>query len=404
MLKYSFEDSDRLAEALETKWVRRVSGFYRCSLDEKGYFANLDWEPANLFYLECACDLYHILVNDEIGVSFIGSDRRGMLFNEISRELEQLISSNEKGWVGNLGPKNVFRFTSCCHSMVREFFTLFGRMCATRQGRKLLDSTQVFVHLSLLGSCKSLDYLSRLVVTGLAFTDKGFLSRNLIQIWTTTGNCSNSLRQYIHNLLLILLRSDPGEFLRWGVNIVVNQLLLEETPCENIVKVLEEAIQDPVILQAVCAKGPNLVSIPSTSRIPVRLLAVSDGIKFMASKNLLSPLIEKMLTGGGLEEYSATIENSFSRAMSKTGREESHLQPIVIPVVDKAGTRNSEYGRDSGNLEGITGNGLFGGEAVDLEGLMRIPWNIEVKLTSQAGYSSAGQARDEFLRVDSYLG
>ena len=32
-----------------------------------GYFANMDWEPANLFYLQCLCEVYAILLNDPKG-------------------------------------------------------------------------------------------------------------------------------------------------------------------------------------------------------------------------------------------------------------------------------------------------------------------------------------------------
>ena len=389
MLKYNFNDSDRLSEALDTKWVRRISGFYRCSLDEKGYFANLDWEPANLFYLECACDLYHVLVNDEIGVSFIGSDRRGMLFNEVARELEQLIASTDKGWNGSGGTKNVFRFTSCAHSMVREFFTLLGRMCVTKPGRKLLDSTCVFSHLSVLGSCRALDYLSRLVITSLTFTDKGFLSLNLIQIWTTTGNCSSTLKSFIHNILLALLRSDPAEFLRWGVSIISNQLLLEESPSDSILTLLQESIQDHIVLRSLISKRPNLASFPLDSSIFVRILAVEDGVQYAVNRNILSPLLD-YAQSRGFKEYSNLIENALGKALAKKVSP-SQLQPIVIPI-------DPEMSRSTASTD------LFGGESVDLEGLLRIPWNIEVKLTSQAGYSATGQARDEYLRVDTFLG
>jgi hypothetical protein len=53
-----------------------------------GYFANLEWEPCNLQYLDCAFNLYQVLVTDSNGINFLGGDRRGMLFNEMARELE----------------------------------------------------------------------------------------------------------------------------------------------------------------------------------------------------------------------------------------------------------------------------------------------------------------------------
>jgi rapamycin-insensitive companion of mTOR len=400
MIKYSFTDSDRLAEALETKWVRRVSGFYRCTADEKGYFANLEWDPANLFYLECACDLYAVLVSYDNGVNFLGSDRRGMLFNEMASELEQL-ASGDRGWAG-AGPKNMFRIMAVSQCMVRELFTLVGRMCASRPGRRLLDSTAVFNHLSCLGNHKQLDYLSRIVITGLAFTDRGFLSQNLVQIWTSSDNCSHSMRIYVHSLMLALLRSHPEEFLRWGVNVVCSQLLLEEIPSAPLVKVFEEAVQDPTTLRAIIAKRPNLSILPADCGVSIRMLSTAEGYEYLSNKDALQPMLD------GWEErissYPLRVERSVATALSKDGS--LTLNPIVIPAVDAAGLRISDYYPSSGsNAAASSGSSnvasVLAGEAVDLEGLLRIPWGIEVKLTTQS-YSAGSNS--EYLRIDTFLG
>ena len=62
MLEYCFKNPERLSDALKTKWVKRVSGFYRCTVDEKAYFANCEWGVGNMQYMECACNMYHVLV------------------------------------------------------------------------------------------------------------------------------------------------------------------------------------------------------------------------------------------------------------------------------------------------------------------------------------------------------
>ena len=92
----SFEGENRLQLAMNTKWIRRISGFYRCSSDGRGYFACLPWDLANLTYCECACSLYHLLTIDPLGQSFLKQDRRGMLFNEIASELKLVIDSVDK--------------------------------------------------------------------------------------------------------------------------------------------------------------------------------------------------------------------------------------------------------------------------------------------------------------------
>lgn len=53
--------SKRLQEAMKTKWIRRVSGFFRCSSDEKAYFARIPWDLVNMTFLDCGSLLYDIL-------------------------------------------------------------------------------------------------------------------------------------------------------------------------------------------------------------------------------------------------------------------------------------------------------------------------------------------------------
>ena len=90
------EAENRLQLAMNTKWVRRIGGFYRCSSDGRGYFATLPWDLANLTYFECACSLYNLLTVDPIGQSFLKQDRRGMLFNEMAGELKLVVDAVEK--------------------------------------------------------------------------------------------------------------------------------------------------------------------------------------------------------------------------------------------------------------------------------------------------------------------
>jgi hypothetical protein len=51
-------------------------------------------EPANLLFLESACSLYHTLVEDRNGKSFLFSDLRHMVFHEMSRELELVLQNS----------------------------------------------------------------------------------------------------------------------------------------------------------------------------------------------------------------------------------------------------------------------------------------------------------------------
>jgi rapamycin-insensitive companion of mTOR len=408
---FSFNDSERLSEALETKWIRRVSGFYRCSSDEKGYFANLEWEPANLFYLDCACDLYKVLTNDERGIAFLGSDRRGMLFNEIAAELESIIISyGKQGSSKNLVPpgsqRNVFTFPSTELCMSREFFAVVGSLSVSEEGRALLDSTCVFTHLSVLGSLQSLDYISRVAITALSFSDGGFMSRHLIQIWTTDFCCSDDLRDYIQSMLLTLLRARPHDFARWGIDALVNQLSNDhEDPSDILFNVTEEVFQDPFLMRDIIGRRPNLSGFTGFPKLQCRMASISEGIDYLNSKNLLNPLLNSWQNGDDDVKYVNEVERAISRSLNRK-LNKSVIDPIVVPAVDRSGSRDTEFGQDTGCLQVNVDNKILGGHAIELEGMLRIPWHIEVKLTSQAGVgpSSTVSSGTEYVRVDAFLG
>lgn len=78
-----------LVDALRNhKFVRRLCGFYRCDLTEdKAFFAALSWEPANQRYLRCACQLFTHLLTCEDGVTYLNTDRRGLVFQNIVKEV-----------------------------------------------------------------------------------------------------------------------------------------------------------------------------------------------------------------------------------------------------------------------------------------------------------------------------
>lgn len=467
MLEYSFQHSDRLSEALKTKWVRRVSGFYRCSIEEKGYFANLDWEPTNLQYLECACNMYTVLLRDEAGTNFLNSDRRGMLFSEIAHEIEQLaqVAGSKNIMTAFNAPKNVFRLYSCTCTMAREFFTLLGRIVRTTDSRELLDTTNIFQHLSKLANFVTLDYISRLAMTSLSFTDGGFLSKHLMQLWTTQTNCSQELHIYFHSLLRILLRSKNWDSTQWCVDSICNQLTADEYPSEELYKALEEAIHNKSHLKDIISKRPKILHEPLAQELLVRFAAIPEGIEFLAQKDWLEGALTNWQTVK-CSEYVYKVEEKISVAFqtaasshaspatsssastpTAAGRKKESVSATPIPIqtpefISAINARQSAYGQyggqsfssQSSGSPGVAGSNKEGNNAtatdgfnnrdpnaglmVDLQGLLRVPWNIEVRLAPTATYqggtsgntaaSAAAQqaapASMEYLKVDTFLG
>jgi hypothetical protein len=471
MLEYSFQHQDRLVEALKTKWIRRISGFYRCSTEEKGYFANLEWDPTNLQYLECASHLYSVLLHDENGMAFLTSDRRGMLFNEIARELEQLtitassanaiiasspaINNNGGSSPNNIiGPKNVFRLTSCTTLMAREYFTLLGRIVRTPNSRKLLDHTNIFKYLSQLGQYPSLDYVCRLIITSLSFTDGGMISKHLLQLWTTQPNCTYDNKNYYHTLLRVLLHSFAAEVeqqgvtygvkmststnanYQWCLEAIVSQLSVDDCPSDMILKSLNEAIQNRNSLKTIVSKRPKIIDEPVAQDLLIRFLAVPEGIDYVNEKGWLDQAFKEWQERKATQ-YVSDVEERISLALmaSLVGRKGGHgsvkgsiyapsvkasnagrdptlqtnmvslvmkvIEPIPIKIPDEHQHHSGSVCSHYSNTRRMDANDSL---VIDLHGFLRIPWNMELKISNQSNIVPGDNSAGEFLRIDSFLG
>jgi len=404
MLRHSFNSPERLQEALKTKWIKRLSGFFRCSIDEKGYFANLEWDGTNFHYLECACNLYAVLLKDDAGMTFLTSDRRGMLFNEISGELEQLtIMASQKSFPHNTISRNVFRATNCYYTMSREFYALLGRIVCIPGSKKLLDHTNIFDHLSKLGQYQSLDYLSRLVLTSLCFTDGGTLSKHLFYLWT--NSCSTELRTYFHSLLRVMSFSAKYPVSKWFVEAIINQLLLDDSD-STLVAALNEVMHDKHNLRTIVSKKPNFFHSVDLKDSILRFLAIPEGISFFNNHNCLEDTIVEWNTIG-CKQYVYNLEERLSNALfnpesyliSKLPNSISPI-PMTLSICQQLFKldHSKSVVTDSKSNRVLQNKKPFESYLPDLQGILRIPWHIEVKLSG-----NMQQNENEYLKVDTLV-
>lgn len=441
MLEYSFQHPDRLLEAMRSKWIKRVSGFYRCSNDEKGFFSNLSWDASNLHYLECACSMYNVLVGDPQGLSFLQSDRRGVLFNVISKEMKEMFDASlgafKFGGATSSKSQNVFRLAACQATMAREYFTLLGRMTLVDAGRALLDETPLVYTLSLIGTSQPLDYLSRLAITSLAFTDNGYMSQLLIKSWWASGKCSVELRGYTISLLKVLLSARPAAFREWGIDVLVAMLSFEssDTPSPQLVELLMQTVEEKGNLLAFLSKNPvAIITMKGVQKVLTRMVSVPEGVAFLSpsderDENNLVGLIDSW-RATQCKEYVRLTDALMiktlvlSKAASSSAKSflqqqalQTAMKPIVLQVKDLADFANPyDSGLDKNTALVSAGTsaasqdsqassqGSFDASAVNLEGLLRVPWNIEVKLVTQAGFPSAATSlTPEYVKMDCFV-
>ncbi|KDO20660.1 hypothetical protein SPRG_13413 [Saprolegnia parasitica CBS 223.65] len=418
LLEGPLTNPSRLSEAMKTKFFKRVSGFFRCDNSDKGYFAGLPWTPDYVPYLRPACQMYMLLLNHPEGLSFLKTDRRGQLLTEIASALELEARPEAAIVESHLGDLQARMFSPeyCSRRMLREYFTLLGLMSSSTEGLKMMEKSGLFARLTKMGQAakggnshmlpnfgeltkmqraekektQGHDFLCRLILANLDYTVEGS-SRQLLQDWMTTG--SESLRLYATCLLRALLRSEVGDFAKWGIDSLVAQLHQEPSVARAALSVLEEAAETPEYLLAIIQKKPlQLVHMQAESLL-LKCLSLPEGLAFLREVTNWIPASLLSWRQHKQWAYVHLVETQLTRGLfrdkqpptSSMGNKYQKPKPIAIPVTVPS--------RRSSNFKQGAHRGQWG-----LEWLFRMPWNMEVKIVGPPGSGPPAH-----LTIDTYV-
>lgn len=385
LLEGPLTNPQRLSDAMKTKFFKRLSGFFRCDPGNKGYFSQLAWIPDFVPFLRPACQMYTLLLNHPEGLLFLKTDRRGQLLTEISSALEleaRPEAAIVESHIGDL-KRRMFSPEYCSRRMLREYFTLLGLMSSSKEGLKMMEQSNLFQRLYVMGTTKGHDFLCRLILANLDYSVDGS-SRKLLQSWMTEG--SKPLRLYATCLLRALLRSEVADFAKWGIDALVTQLTQEEEVAKAALSVLEEAAETEECLLAMILKRPmKLLQIKDkrAESLLLKFLSLSEGLAFLKESG---DWIQRTLRAWRREKhvsYVHAVENALFRGLHRdvSGRERNTVSnssvrktcsPTPIPV-NVPTKRGSNFGQ--GNQRSLWG----------LDWLYRMPWNMEVKIVGPPG-------------------
>lgn len=384
LLEGPLTNPQRLSEAMKTKFFKRLSGFFRCDPGNKGYFSQLAWIPDFVPFLRPACQMYTLLLNHPEGLLFLKTDRRGQLLTEISAALELEARPEAAIVESHIGALKARMFSPeyCSRRMLREYFTLLGLMSSSKEGLKMMEQSNLFQRLYVMGTTKGHDFLCRLILANLDYSVDGS-SRKLLQSWMLEG--SKSLRLYATCLLRALLRSEVADFAKWGIDALVTQLTQEEEVAKAALSVLEEAAETEECLQAMIMKRPvRLLQLRDkrAESLLLKFLSLPEGLAFLKE---CGDWIPQMLSAWRREKfisYVQSVENALFRGLNRDvcGRERSSMcstahkscrpTPIPVHVPVKRGS----------NYKASNQRALWG-----LDWLYRMPWNMEVKIVGPPG-------------------
>ncbi|ETI43479.1 hypothetical protein L914_11086, partial [Phytophthora nicotianae] len=392
MLEGPLTNPQRLSEAMKTKFFKRLSGFFRCDQGNKGYFSNLYWIPDHVPYLRPACQMYTLLLNHPEGLLFLKTDRRGQLLTEISSALELEARPEAAIVESHIGVLKARMFSPdyVSRRMLREYFTLLGLMSSSKEGLKMMEQSNLFQRLYVMGTTKGHDFLCRLILANLDYSVDGS-SRKLLQSWMMEG--SKALRLYATCLLRALLRSEVADFDKWGIDALVTQLTQEEEVAKAALSVLEEAAETPACLLAMILKRPTkLIQLKDkrAESLLLKSLSLAEGLNFLRETG---DWIPRTLAAWRREKhisYVHAVEHALFRGLHRdaAGRERGSSSgststrqtcsptPIPVNVPMKRGGGVGLKPPSGGSSQ----RSLWG-----LDWLYRMPWNMEVKIVGPPG-------------------
>jgi hypothetical protein len=196
---------------------------------------------------------------------------------------------------------------------------------------------------------------------------------------------------YAHTLLRALLRARVDEFEQWGIDVLVTQLQFDDLPAASLISVLEEAAQDRRYLKALILKRPEIFSKPGIEKLLIRFLALPEGLEYLQQLDWFDGALQRW-RGEALTQYALRLESALAKALNETQVRQAQAQPLR-PIPFNARTLSSR-GSDSNHQSTSAADA-----GVDLEGLLRAPWNMEVRLSLGGNVA----APDKVLSVDCYL-
>jgi rapamycin-insensitive companion of mTOR len=156
-----------------------------------------------------------------------------------------------------------------------------------------------------------------------------------------------------------------------------------------LLRCLEEAAQDKDYLRELISKEPEVVGEDMTNLL-VRFLALPEGFRYLNGLDWIMPELA-LWKSRKCEEYAKQVELALAKGLNSTilQYQQSHaVTPITVPA--------RAFSRHPAAPSGLQ----YPDGGVDMEGFLRIPWNIEVKLS---GPSVLQSVESDFIKLDTFL-
>ena len=165
-----------------------------------------------------------------------------------------------------------------------------------------------------------------------------------------------------------------------------------------LLNILAEAAQDPKILALLIARRASIDIGSTDNSLLLKFLGTEDGLVYLQNnKNETIENIVQNWMGHNSDLFVEKIESSLGNALNKYYLKSKINAVDTIPISMPAGgsgsgggghttatttTNSNTISNSNSSCSSEEGYSRLCGQDIDLEGLLRVPWIVEAKLTS----------------------
>ncbi|KAI4144916.1 MAG: hypothetical protein LQ340_006494 [Diploschistes diacapsis] len=329
------QNPKRLEEAMSTKFLDRIVGFYR---PFKFRFSDAKNTKPNQRYVRAGCALMKSLLRTSQGVDFLAANKCIRQIAECLAQLDRLS--------GITSTSPVFAADRVADTLTGGYFAILGALTSEPQGIAILSHCNMLNMFYHLINQDDRDDLVELLLSNMDFTLNSHLRVMLSKALTA---CHKSIRIYATKLLRKYATQEPtvsnapgsaSSVAYWAIRLLVTQLYDPVVEVSEVaVQILQEACNRKQYLEYVVRCRPALDHLGEIGApLLLRFLSTSLGYQYLHGLDYITQEMDDWFLGRN-EKYVTLVEASLSRAFSyeaernRTAVEESLEQKLfgVVP-------------------------------------------------------------------------
>ncbi|CAI2163170.1 13482_t:CDS:10 [Funneliformis geosporum] len=260
----------RLEDAIKSKFVKRLIGFFRPSSRR---FSEIERSTESERYVQMGCTLISTLLACVDGIKYLEGNK---FLRQIADGLNQLDPIH-----GTFEIEPLFSKERINNTLTSGYFTILGNFSKNKDGVRLLERFKIFNTFYHLSELKSREDLIKAIITNLDYSLDGH-PRILLSKVMTSGY--KRVRLYATKHLGQVLRTSSKKFNEWGIQLLITQLYDPAMEvCQMAVRVLEETCNHKENIELLVKLRPSLDHLGEVGNpLLLRFMSTSIGFNYLS--------------------------------------------------------------------------------------------------------------------------